>query len=232
MVTNLLQKMFGVSNVVIPKEGPKCIRATLEFDAEPEIDIQQLLATQNGLISFIQGVFIDNSANSNQFTLQCGVTNQRVVAPPNSQGFYPPFLVNSADLVATTTPASGLDVVLFFYNVPVGAHNWTVTASGGGSGMSLAEYETTLRGAFSSAEAVATGAQQTLAPANANRNYLLIQSRIGNAGNVSINLAGGTAADGIELIPGGSVEIPAGFAPTNAVTAIGTLGDTYVVVEG
>lgn len=78
-----------------------------------------------------------------------------------------------------------------------------------------------------------TGASQSLMVANAKRKYLLIMN--GSANNIGVNLLGGTAviggADTITLVPGGSYERDAGFAPQNAITIIGTSTNTIAAFE-
>lgn len=89
-------------------------------------------------------------------------------------------------------------------------------------------------GAFTQAAANVTNASAQLLAAKATRRYLLIQNNDVN-GDVFVNLTGAaaTTANGIKIGPGGSYECQ-GYAPTGAVTAIGSIAANanVIVVEG
>jgi hypothetical protein len=115
---------FGVSNVIIPKGGPKVVGAQLDFTVNSQIEIDGLSVVQNGRIEFIQGMFIDNSDNPSPLTFIMQGTFQRIVAPAHSQGYYSILLPNPPQMVANTTPAAGLVISIIFYNVPIQSQVW------------------------------------------------------------------------------------------------------------
>ncbi len=81
--------------------------------------------------------------------------------------------------------------------------------------------------------AALTGASQALVGVNAARRVLVI-SNVG-ATNVGVNLTGGVAAIGaagtLTLLPGANLVID-DFAPTNAITVIGTLAAALTAYQG
>lgn len=90
------------------------------------------------------------------------------------------------------------------------------------------------QGAFTQAQATVTNASGQLLAAKATRRYLLIQNNDAS-GDVFVTLDGAaaTTAKGIKIAAGGSYEC-AGFCPTGAVLAIGSIASNanIVVVEG
>lgn len=94
---------------------------------------------------------------------------------------------------------------------------------------------TNVNGAFSQAQTNVTNAVGgvSLLPAKADRRYLLIQNREA-VGNLFVRLDGAvpTAANGLKVEPGGSLEL-AGFVPTGEVRAIADVAAaSAIVVEG
>lgn len=93
---------------------------------------------------------------------------------------------------------------------------------------------TNVNGAFTQSQKTVTNASAQLLAANAQRRYLLIQNNDAS-GDVYINLTGvaATTANGIKIAAGGSYECQ-GFAPTAAITAIGSIASNanVVAVEG
>jgi hypothetical protein len=96
--------------------------------------------------------------------------------------------------------------------------NATVTIGGG------------MNGAYAQAAATVTNVSAQLLAAKTTRRYVLIQNK-DTAGNIYVNLAGvaATAANGIKVGPGGSLEVNA-FCPTAAIFAIGDIGSNANIV--
>lgn len=115
---------FGIANVVVPKGGPKTSPLTLDFSNTATIDVDGELVVSSGKIEYLQGVYIDNADNPTAFTLLIGTTNQRVVCPPNSQGYFAIMAPSPPKMTASTTQAANRFVPLFFYNVPIQSAVW------------------------------------------------------------------------------------------------------------
>lgn len=90
------------------------------------------------------------------------------------------------------------------------------------------------QGAFAQAQATVTNASAQLLEANARRRYLLIQNN-DPSGDIFVTLDGtaATTAKGIKIVAGGSYE-SAGFCPSGAIFAIGSIASNanVVTVEG
>ncbi len=93
---------------------------------------------------------------------------------------------------------------------------------------------TNVNGAFTQSQKTVTNASGQLLAANAQRRYLLIQNNDAS-GDIFVNLTGAaaTTGNGIKIAAGGSYECQ-GFAPTAAITAIGSIASNgnVVALEG
>jgi len=116
---------FGVNNVIIPNGGPATIPAKLDFRATAAIEIDGELVVSQGKIEYLQGVFIDNSDNANPIKFTMGITGQRIVCPPQSQGYFAIMAPNPPRITAETPQAGSLIVPIFFYNVPIQSAVWS-----------------------------------------------------------------------------------------------------------
>jgi hypothetical protein len=220
-----LQKYFGLSNMMIPKEGPRTVPAILDFDASGSIEIDGLLVSTMGVIGFIQGVYVDNLDNPNAFQLVCGITNQRVTCPANSQGYFTLLLPNPPDMTATLVGAVGGErVTCYFYNVPIQSGVWPSGSGGGGgtvtpSPVTFTDYSLALTGGNDGAIAAGEAAR-----------YLAIQNPVGN-GDITVNIAGGNATlSGIVLEGGGDMTLESGVA--GAVNIAGTAAQNVIIFGG
>ena len=115
---------YGVNNVIIPKGGPKVIPALLDFTQNGSVEIESEMAIAQQQIEFIQGIYIDNADFNVAMTLSISGTGQRIVAPPNSQGFYSIMATNPPRMVATMTAGANRKVPVIFYNVPIQPQVW------------------------------------------------------------------------------------------------------------
>lgn len=116
---------FGVANAIIPKGGPKCVPALLDFGSTGEIEINGEMIVSQNHIEFLQGCYIDNSDNGVPVSFLVGVTGQRITARPNSQGYYAFLIPNPPRIVASMAQQAGRKVTLHFYNVPIQSQTWS-----------------------------------------------------------------------------------------------------------
>lgn len=236
----------GVSNIVIPKEGPKCLEVTLNFASTSVLEIEGLLPITTGKISYIQGVYVDNGENPEQLTLTVKYTRQRLIIPAYGQGYYPVLFSTVPDMTCETVAGAVL-VNLHFYNVPIAPASWLANdASPSGAGDASAANQVLEIAALDEIGALLTpgawtnrsianlsGVSESLMAANANRRHLFIQNIAANS--MGVNLAGGTAAIGtagtITLAAGASLEIW-DTPPVGAITIVGTINDDVTAYEG
>lgn len=115
---------FGVNNAIIPKGGPKVVRAILDFSAASEILIDGQQIVSQGQIEYLQGFYVDNASNPVAITFVMSVTNQRIIVPANTQGYYSMLIPNDPKIVATMPQLNNRRVECFFYNVPIQSQNW------------------------------------------------------------------------------------------------------------
>lgn len=116
------QLMQGILNGMIPKEGPKTVPIKVDLRATLAAIID--LSTQNdlGQLSFIQSVFIDNTGNGSPFLLTVEGSGQVIQIGPGQQGYLP--LLAPLPNKFTAATAGGVQVPLFFLNVPMPAAVW------------------------------------------------------------------------------------------------------------
>lgn len=242
MINAQLSAWFPTKNIIIPKEGPKTIRADLDFSTESSISIEGLLATTTGTISYIQGMYVDNTDNDNILNIVCQVTQQEINVPANSQGYFNVLITNPPRFIASTTPAANLEVAIFFYNVPMPSTIWgpggTLVAGNWLTDVQLRASPVPVThpigGAYTNRSiANLSGASETLMAANANRRILIVSNEGATA--IAVNLTGGTAAlntaGNVTLASGGSITLD-NYPPTSAITIIGTANADVTAYEG
>jgi hypothetical protein len=117
-----------------PPEGPRAVRIYLDFTTNGA-----LLADLSGLVqgqpapqlSYVQTLFVDNSANANPLVVTTDASNQKVIFPAYSQGYMPILQPNFPKITFNTTPATGLTFYAFALNFPVTPSIWSATVAGG-----------------------------------------------------------------------------------------------------
>jgi hypothetical protein len=75
-------------------------------------------------LNILQGVFIDNSANLNNLSLTMSSTNQVLICPKKSQGYFS-IMVPDPPQITAATPI-GIIIPMFFYNIPIQPAVWSV----------------------------------------------------------------------------------------------------------
>ena len=213
---------FPVFNMTLPAEGPQTVPVNVDMQTNIEQEIDLTALVDNGVISFVAGAWIDNSDNGEAVTLICNATNQRVIIPANSQGWYP-LLSTNPPKFSISQAAVGDIVKLIFVNFPV----WPSAAasSGGGGGGDVTITPPT----FTDYSDTCDGTTKEFVAAGQASKYLYIQNYAYNSGTIIVDLAGGATGNGVELAPGGTIELENGVA--NAITIQG-LADTFVIVYG
>lgn len=125
---NLNTPEYPIKNAMIPAEGPKAIPTKLTFGGAITtyaVDFGQNVALRQ--ISFIQGAYVDNSANSSSVTIVCNMTNQIVTIPALSQQYVPLLAGDPPQFTVTSNGTAA--VPIYWLNVPLPADHWGSTGS-------------------------------------------------------------------------------------------------------
>jgi len=244
----MANNFFSTSNMTLPKEGPRVVPFNIDMAINTSWDIDLTELVNGGFISFISGLWIDNSANNHDITIQANGTYQEIIWPAGKQGWAPIHSVNPPKFTVSQNNAGDL-VKLQFVNYPV--FPYVIGDNGGGGGgsdvniaevggnavtdavpVSIADPVSVISTPVTMVDysfAMAGGDEQAVAAGDA-VNYLLIQNPVGNS-NVSVNIAGGDASiSGAILAAGGTLELCHGC--TNAIHIAGTATENLVVFAG
>lgn len=119
-----LPNAFGIANVLVPAGGPKCIPIDVDFTNVASVILDGTTIVAQGKIEYLQGVFIDNSANLNNVSLTMSSTNQVIICPKQSQGYFQIMVPDPPQIIAATP--IGIVIPMFFYNVPIQPNVWSV----------------------------------------------------------------------------------------------------------
>lgn len=120
-----LGQTFGIANVVVPAGGPKCVPTFVDFSNAAQVLLDGQLIVTQGKIEYLQGVFIDNSANLNNLSLTMSTTQQIIICPKKSQGYFSIMVPDPPQMLAATIQAA-IIIPMFFYNVPIQPAVWSV----------------------------------------------------------------------------------------------------------
>ena len=183
-----------VANAKVPKEGPKAIPLVLDFTATQSYQVDLTQQQQAAKISFIQGAFIDNSANPQPLVIATGNSQQNLVIPGYSQAYVPLLLPNPPTFVASTT--GGVVVSIIALNIPMDIAVWSVKASAFSfNGNGALQVSDTLLEALISGGALATKDVVLDAFANSTGIPVAVLSG-GGGGNNFLNVGGGVSSSG------------------------------------
>lgn len=119
--------VFDTLNNKFPCEGPRVVQCVCDFSSATSFDIDLKTLVQQGKISEVQSLFVDNADNPDFMVLVMSASNQRIIVPAYSQA-YLTVLLNQAQLSATT--ASPVKAAIFAQNFPVQNCVWSAPANG------------------------------------------------------------------------------------------------------
>lgn len=136
MVTANPASQIPITNPQIPPGGPRTIPVSLIFGGGISAYTVDLSQNQNlAQVAFIQGVYVDNSNNSQALLILCASTNQVVQVPANNQGYFP-LLAGEVPKFAVSSTGTAT-VPLYFYNVPIAPTLWGPSGSVTVTGMNF-----------------------------------------------------------------------------------------------
>lgn len=110
----------NVYNAYVPKNA-RAVPVPFDFTVETEWLFDYERMRQRDFLSFCQTIYIDNADNSVPCEIVIHQTRQRIIAPPNSQGYYV-VAMNAIKFVITSQGGGNVGVLLF--NVPIPGQVW------------------------------------------------------------------------------------------------------------
>lgn len=224
------------NNGFVPCGGPKGIPVLINFALGSVYSLDLSTVQSMGYIECVQTVFIDNSGNPNPLKISTSPsTNQTIVCPANSQGYFPILQTNPPHLTFTTAYVGEIMVQLLnFYIAPciwsAGSGNGTfnfdangdvktadqnlATAIANGQVIVQTQPEAPALLADRSGTTSATAGTPTqAAPANTSRKLLVI----GNTAAAVLNIAIGNTGHYIPIAAGTSLIFNANAIPSDAI---------------
>ena len=113
-----------IFNQLVPGEGPKAIRAVLDFSATDSFALDLTNQVESGIIKAVQTLYIDASELLNPVTFVADRTQQRITVMPDTQGYYPFLLPNPPQFNGTSQAQLNSVVIIHMLNVPMPAQSW------------------------------------------------------------------------------------------------------------
>lgn len=123
---------FPVTNGAVPCEGTKAFPFLLDFTGGKNAYVIDLTAQfQQKQFTTMQTAFVDNSANTDTLEIICNTTNQVIVCPALSQGYYALLSPSPPKLQVQTNGGLILEIILLNFYIP--PEVWIITpVSAGG----------------------------------------------------------------------------------------------------
>lgn len=107
-----------IFNQLVPGEGPKSIRAVLDFTSVDEWTIDLTTAMNMNIIKAVQTIYFDLTDCNFEVVLMTEKAQQRIVLPRKSWGYVPILLPNPGVFTAKGPLNSG-KAILHMLNVPM-----------------------------------------------------------------------------------------------------------------
>jgi hypothetical protein len=114
------QNVLTAFTMKIPKEGPRYVPLAFDFTQFVTYGVDIMLLKQNGHISSIQGLYIDNSTNTAAVSISTG-QGQTITVPPGYQAYLPIVLNDNPKFTVTST---GTECEMLALNWPVFPQVW------------------------------------------------------------------------------------------------------------
>lgn len=219
--------VIDVMSNKFPCEGPRIVELPLDFSAASSYSVNLNTLVQQGKISEVQALFIDNADNTSALTLVIGITNQRVIIPPGSQA-YLMLLMGTPTLVASTTNFAKAKI--FALNFPVSNMVWAAGAAGTGANVTVTNFPATQPTVYATPGQAAMSASQPVTLAN-DQNYSAMGFKVATTGTVTCTTAsaGATiAASATQIIRVVNTGSETGYVRVGTGAQVAVLTDTAI----
>lgn len=123
---------MAIANQHFPDEGPKAVPlGPFNFSTAATYNIDLTVGQQQGRISVVQNLFIDNAGNTSNCVVTCQQTGQSITAAPLTQGFYPILAAQPIKFQVTSAGSVNFNVVIYAINVPIAPAVWSAISGAG-----------------------------------------------------------------------------------------------------
>lgn len=217
-----MRTAFPVFNGYAPKEGPKALPVDFDFTTLGTFAFDLMLENSEGVIQFVQSVYVDNSDNPGALTMRFAQTGQRLVIPANSQGQYPVICPDQTQVVMSCPVSALAKGRAIFMNVPMPYTQWgpqTINANQNVI-VSPSSKSTTQNGSGVIASA---NTSQLVFSQNNNRLGLFIENPSVSTGVLYVEFGTpATTGSSIQLLPGQSYQMTSTVITTDQVNVLST----------
>ena len=114
-----LKTSFNTFNGYAPKEGVKALPLDFDFTSVGRIQLDLLNENTQGVIQFVQSVWVDNSDNPNALVITFGVTGQRITVPANAHGMWPVIAIDQVQFTLESVVDPDATGQIILMNVPM-----------------------------------------------------------------------------------------------------------------
>lgn len=124
IVPLLQQRQVPIYNCKIDPKGPIAIPVNVDFTTNTHYDLDGSQIEHLGFIDFLQTIYVDTTGAASAVTITVQGSSQTIVAPKNTQGYYPILSPNPWKLSFDSAANSSVQIILF--NNPISPGVWPV----------------------------------------------------------------------------------------------------------
>lgn len=115
-----------VSTGKIPKEGPVALPVIYDFSGGTTSYVTDMVFIhQQGRLTMVQTLYLDNSLNNGTLTVSCSVLNQSFTLQPGAQGYFP--VLCSGQVKFTVSSAGSVNATVAYINTAISGFQWSAT---------------------------------------------------------------------------------------------------------
>ncbi len=119
MPSNSQRSAFSVFNGFAPTEGPKALPIQFDFSAATSFDVNLLTENTNGVIQFVQSIWVENHNNPSPLVITFQGTGQIIKVPAFAQGCWPVFSTDQVVFNLSTLQNAAAIGKVILLNVPM-----------------------------------------------------------------------------------------------------------------